>query len=348
MKMTYDYIAELHEFLNFNNNSDLCTLNNKVIEHLKYIPNNKLYRYRQCNTRELETLESNSIWVADPQKFPDMFDTTIPMIDRRQLYFDYQLLVIYRALVNTAKSNQTLPSIEELRKAMYQTMIEFSPEELEEKCIQLFGKEAYTKIATKDSISLKLKPRIDELIEFFNALTTSPRYNLGIASFTTRYDNRNMWERYANFYTGFCVEYDFKKVTKLHNTKSAGDILHVLPIMYYKNRPLFDYDDMLERIFEADLKISKLSFKGTDFIKKYYRSILSKQYDYRAEQEWRLIMDCTTQGIYKFPYISKIYIGKDASSSDIKTLSNIGEKLDAHVFIQSQSVDRNSFEYKTL
>ncbi len=38
MKMTYEYMSELHRVLHFSDDSDTDTLTQKVHEHLKYIP----------------------------------------------------------------------------------------------------------------------------------------------------------------------------------------------------------------------------------------------------------------------------------------------------------------------
>ncbi|WP_324824305.1 DUF2971 domain-containing protein [Sinanaerobacter sp. ZZT-01] len=347
MKMSPEYMAELHKFLYLSNDSDMERLEPTVATHLKYIPRKKLYRYRKCNDRELQILEENSIWLSDPEKFPDMFDATIPMAERRYIDFEYpfffSLEAAYKALVDTSEEGEIIPNKSDLLEAIYKTMAKYSQEEIDAELLKIFGEEEYRKIL---SHKLDFSRQIERTRKFLCTLSNSPRNSLTIASFTTRYDNRNMWENYAENYTGFCIEYCFSDSLLSLSSKSAWDILHLLAVKYFKKRPLFDYTDILQRIVQSDMKLTEFNIDVDEFLTQYYQSVTAKLYDYRAEQEWRLVMKRERLGKYSFPYASKIFLGKDMSDERIEQMSLIADKLNIPVFMQTINREGNTFEYQ--
>ncbi len=53
-------------------------LNKAVLKkHLKFLPQQKLYKFRACIEREFRMLEENCIWMSLASSFPDPFDHTI-------------------------------------------------------------------------------------------------------------------------------------------------------------------------------------------------------------------------------------------------------------------------------
>lgn len=348
MNMSPEYMAELHKFLYLSNDSDMQRLKSIVATHLKYIPHKKLYRYRKCNEKEFQTLEGNSIWLSDPEEFSDMFDATIPMADINSISFEYPFFfsfeLAYKSLIDILEEGEIIPNKKEFLAAVYKTMEKYSQEEIDAKLQQIFGEEHYTQIKDFKLINTTFSHQIDLAKDFFHWLSKSPRTSLAIASFTTKYDNRNMWENYAEGYTGFCVEYSFP-ASLPSSPKTAWDILHLLPVKYFKKRPLFDYTDTLQRIIQADMRLAEFDFDTDDFLIQYYRSITAKFYDYRAEQEWRLIMPRNHLGNYFFPYARKIFLGKDISNNNMKQLLLIGHKLNIPVLMQKISSDETTFSY---
>lgn len=349
MNMSPEYMAELHKFLYLSNDSDMERLTSTVAAHLKYIPRKKLYRYRKYSVRELQILEENSIWLSNPEKFPDMFDATIPMADRKYIDFEYLFFfyfeLAYKVLMDISEEGEVIPDKSSLLDAMYETMTKYSQEEIDAELVEILGHEEYQKMRNRELPEIDFSHQIKRTKEFLSTLSASPRNSLTIASFTTKYDNRNMWENYAENYTGFCVEYCFSGSI---SPKSAWDILHLLPVKYFRKRPLFNYTEILRRIVQADMKLVNFDIDTDEFLVQYYRSITAKLYDYRAEQEWRLVMKREYYGKYSFPYINRIFLGKDMSDDRIQQVTLVADKLNVPVFIQTISRDRNSFEYKKI
>lgn len=348
MYMSYEYMVELHKFLYQSNDSDIERLRSMVVAHLKYIPHKKLYRYRKFNDDEIQTLSRNSIWLSNPEKFPDMFDATIPLEDKKNIDWKYpfyfNLEVAYIALVKTAEKGEKIPDKSEFFEAIYKIIEEYTPEEIHEEATKI-RREAGCKELQEWPVNIDFSYHTEQAKKFLENLSGSPRKLLTIASFTTRYDNRNMWENYAERYTGFCVEYNFSQETMTLSSKSAWDVLHLLPVRYFKRKPLFNYNDILQSIVREDMKIEEFHIDSDSFLTQYYQSITAKLYDYRAEQEWRLIMGCEQYGEYSFPYTSKIFIGKDMPDTNKNQICQIADKLNISVYKQVISDDGNEFEY---
>lgn len=347
MKMSPEYMADLHMFL-FKNTGDITALKGRAAEHIKYIPRKKLYRYRKYSEREISILRQNKIWLASPSSFPDMFDATIPMQDDTYVDFWYSAFftfeLAYIAIEKVGTPNGQIPDKEWFFHELMEVMKAYTPEEIAAEAKSLLGDDLYKKSHEIFIPNEIIQSKIEMLTSFLKDLSVSPRHSLAITSFSAKKDNRNLWENYADYYTGFCIEYDLSKAMSDSSSKGAWDILHILPISYCAKRPVFDSTSLLRRIVQAELKISKLSL-GDDFLQQYYRAITAKQYDYRAEDEWRIILSEAYIGEYGFPYISNLIIGKDMSEDNIQVMRKVASELSVPLLKQTLSADRTTFTY---
>lgn len=354
MNMSSEYMAELHKFKYRSNDSDVERLTAVVSTHLKFIPHRKLYRYRKCTDRELLTLEKNAVWLSDPRSFPDLFDATMPMENMEYLDFEYSFYCMqelaYKALQKVAdEDGEPIPNRESFFEAIYQTMEEYDTQEkIEERLLEIFGEDEYRKMRSRQIPAIDFSKPVERTRKLLSGLIGSPRNSLAIASFTTRYDNRNMWENYAENYTGFCVEYDFSGVVQNLSSKNSWDVLCLFPVKYYRKRPLFDYTSIVHNLINADVNQSEFDLDIDDFFAQYYRAITAKLYDYRAEQEWRLVMRKDNVGEYEFPYAKRLYLGKDMPDEKVRHIQEIARRLNISVFTQNISADQNGFEYKRI
>ena len=353
MKMTTEYMVDLHKFLYLSNDTDLAKLIERVQNHLLYIPRRKLYRYRKSTDREIATLAKNSIWLSDPESFPDIFDATIPLQDDITIGIDHAFHftaeVAYKALVEIAEEGEVIPSKEVFIQAMRDAKERYNTAaKMELKMREIYGDE-YEEIreitrATPQHNELvtKLSKRAIELVRYIGQL---PRESMCIASFTTDRDNRNMWENYAKNYSGFCVEYSFRKEIPEINSKNAWDMLHLLPVSYCAKRPIFDHNKTLQSIVMQDTKQDDTYVDLEEYLKQGYKAVTTKLSDYRSEKEWRLVMQNKYQGIYDFPYVSAIYLGKDMPDRKIDKMIEVGQKLGVPVFLQFPANHGDRFEY---
>ena len=339
-------MADLHMFL-ISQDSDVETLRQRVAEHLKFIPRKKLYRYRKCNEREINTLRHNSIWLSSPSHFPDMFDATIPMQDEFFIDFWYSMFFTFEIAYSTVKKvvgDELFPEKEAFFVTIMDIMNSYSPEEIAKSAREQLGDELYESMHRHTILDDVIQSKIDVAKSFLKNLSTSPRRTLAVTSFSAKKDNRNMWENYAGNYSGFCVEYDFSKAPAEGYIKYAWDVLNLLPVTYYGKRPIFDPTAFLREKVQADLKRSDISF-GDDFLEQYFRAITAKGYDYRAENEWRMIVSDSYAGEYSFPYISKLIVGKDISKENELIMQEVAAELSVPMLKQTLSENENTYIY---
>lgn len=356
MKMTIEYMVDLHNYLYRSNETDRVKLIERVKNHLRYIPRKKLYRYRKSTNREIATLSKNAIWLSDPESFPDVFDATIPLQDDITIGTDYAFYFAaetgYKALVDIAEEGESIPTKDVWIQAMREAKEKYkTASKLEKKMHEIWGDE-YEEMREKTRISPKVDQfligRSKNAIELMRYVGQLPRKSMCIASLTTDKDNRNMWENYAKNYTGFCVEYDFSHETEAVGWRNAWDILHLLPIKYCAKRPIFDHSKIIQSIVMHDTKIGDMHVDPFEYLKQGYEAVTTKLSDYRSEKEWRLVMPNKYKGLYEFPYVSAIYLGKDMPDNKIVKLMCVGEKLGVPVYLQVQANYGDSFVYMKI
>lgn len=360
MKMTLEYMIDLHKFLRQFNNTDVVQLENRVQEHLKFIPRGKLYRYRRATNREIEMLCRQSVWLSDPNDFPDVCDATIPIEDEFTIGFDYGFCftaeLAYRALVDTAEEGERIPTKEQFMQAMWAAKEEYGTlDKLQTRTKEIYGDEYEDVRRTLDELALNSPISKDigadltnNAFKLLSHLSQWPRNNMCISSFTTDKDSRNMWEGYANNYTGFCVEYDFRRIAKNLDAKSAWDILHLLPVRYCKTRPLLNHKPLIYSMVQEDTKAGRFGVNIDDYLIAHYQAVTTKLACYRTEKEWRLIMSSQNLGGYHFPYISAIYLGKDMPERKINKMVGISRKLSIPIYLQVPANHNDAFEYIQL
>ncbi len=355
MKMPVDYIVDVHKFIHDDNERDADRLATYVRKHLSYVPHKCLYRYRRCEEREFNILEDDSIWMSAPETFSDVFDSTILMkhLDSLEniLPIFAMIELVHQGLVDTAEPGEKTPDQKTLLRAYLEALEKYKDVDVHKKCIRWMGEELYEKYSYELSQKFNKMDFTAHAKSLKNPLQKFSRgsQEAAAASFTTKFDNRNMWENYAANYTGFCVEYSFKKLVKQFTARDAWNILHFLPVQYSKIRPSFSYEDLIwdwaHRGIDRDWELIS-DIDG--FLQEYYKSMLYKSYDYRAEEEWRLILPRSNVGKYEFPYASSILLGKDVSQNYQKRLIEIAAKLEIPVYKQTYNKNTYTFDYLEL
>ena len=136
------------------------------------------------------------------------------------------------------------------------------------------------------------------------------RKKMGICSLSEEKNSDEMWQKYANNYSGYCSEYDL----------SDYESLNVLfPVVYEDNRKTNIVNNIvLSFIGEMIFGISngQIMADRTPYIQMF----LTKNTIWDYQKEWRLLGDAEYK--IKAPKIKTIYIGKDMSIEDREELSN--------------------------
>ncbi len=176
-----------------------------------------------------------------------------------------------------------------------------------------------------------LSKKLDEEFNKINKnLAQSIDNMFRVGCLCTDYKNRLMWSHYADGHKGFCVEYDFEC-----DNKTLSDIL-ILPVVYSNQRPKFPW------------AVAIANDKSSDIVKKegakrMLQSLLTKDEAWSYEDEWRIIMLCSTgKDKVEMPPVSCIYVGALCSDKDKMKIEEIAKKL--NVKTKQMTVDRG--EYK--
>ena len=131
--------------------------------------------------------------------------------------------------------------------------------------------------------------------------TINSRKEIGICSLCISPKIEDMWERYANNFKGYCIEYDMSQFNKTNR---------LFPVIYVEKKEtniilLFVKTILCQVIFQ--LSKGKINTDRSQFV----RLFLTKYKEWEYQKEWRIIGEANTK--ITAPKINAIYIGKNAS-----------------------------------
>jgi hypothetical protein len=168
-----------------------------------------------------------------------------------------------------------------------------------------------------------------------------------VSSFTTDYDNRNMWENYADKYRGFCVEYDFRRINP-QNSNEIWKILFLSPVTYHRVFNEFNTKIITDAIIQKLVSQKEFNMDLEELNFEIHEHMLMKKDDYKSEKEWRLILKAEHKGLIEFPFTSRIILGKDIDDSDEKILLGIARDKGIPIEKQILNYTKSRMEYIKL
>ena len=335
-------------------------------EQLNYVPKGKLYKFRTCSNQNFNILAENSIWIPNADTFKDVFDCTVnlnlkkkvsQMIDWLQNDF---ISFLCEAINNELDKNGITEKINENEfKLCYEKCFTSNGErdtkkEYEfykrylpaENCDIEFAKRQEQLSEVNNSVKEIVASMLEKAIEELMKLQTTLRGSLSIYCMTESLDNHNLWEVYADDYTGFCIEYSFENIfnKKLDEYKN---LIYLFPMIYRKRIPDFDWTPIIKKlIVEKLLKKEYEEIKDTLLALNMY--IFYKNKDYESEREWRMVIARSEKNNYFFPFVNAIYAGKDIKKSNLQRLKKIAKKLNVPLYIQTINKMNNGYVYITV
>ena len=168
----------------------------------------------------------------------------------------------------------------------------------------LHGIDIKTEVANARKTLEPILPRIKETINEHFAITC----------FSETPDNILMWSHYAGKHSGFCVEYDFTKMT------SQNLLLMLFPAIYSTEKPtvplsMFDFNDL------GNIRLSN----GSGGIPDLIVSLLTKSNIWSYENEWRMIgyRSMLRDQKYYEDIAVKVYYGANISTENKQRLDEI-------------------------
>ena len=161
----------------------------------------------------------------------------------------------------------------------------------------------------------------------------NPRNSAKIACFTESVQSKYMWDRYADGYKGFALEYDLRRCIFKYN--SLGMSVNLFPVIYTDLRPDVTLDEGNIHTYEYFKQIGDknwLSFLSSIISVNqlyWYRVYLYKdRKEYEHEHEWRMIYynledENDYVAIPDVGCLKAIYYGPDISQKDKQELHQI-------------------------
>ena len=244
-----------------------------------YIPN-KLFRFRKCNLDNVVSFGQNTIPVCAAYKFPDKYESTV--------FYDH------KTILQRARNayDQLMPNILSILKS--------NPSALPSNPVTLKIMELINSSRSDEEILELIWPDFEQMQSEWRKHITKeeqwPRANKAtkIACFTETVKSKFMWDSYADGYTGFALEYDFRGWRSLSHNNHA---VMLFPVIYSSQK--MDATEMIDRLGGQDFMVSN---NVSEDIKKQYvatvpidRLYYQKVYlykdkaEYSHEKEWRLL-----------------------------------------------------------
>lgn len=331
-------------------------INYLLESHLANCPT-KLYKYRECNANNLQVLRNNSIYIPFASQFLDPFDYTVKM--------DYSSLsdgtcmdiidsIIYYQLKQVCSSNgiainYSKSDIKAIREKYFSSDGTFLEDEYDKHPIEgVELKAILDALSTAYHYAKENEPAAyafltSKMNDLLNACRASRNADL-VYCFSEDGNCPSMWEKYAQYYQGYCIEYDLSSWRE-KSLEEKKLLVRLLPTIYYQKEkpgiPLSRYLKVAaDKIYGNVKEIPMELYIDTN------KQMLWKSHDYDYENEWRLVCSFVDKQIFKFSFVSAIYMGKDIQETNIKQLQGISKELGVPLYKQSLNFYTNSYVYE--
>lgn len=258
----------------------------------------KIYRYVKLSERNLDAIRSGDIWLSNPEKYNDPYDSVFT--------FDYLSLSSHLLkLGNFDIICDNLPELTAvLRPRRDDILGSRNPWEEIQNLILDQEEDESKKKEIKKVVNRILQMQMDAMIErsYRKAMRA-----LKVCSFSTRYDSLLMWAHYADNHKGICIEYN---TTEFEYSDYRARFL--FPVIYTDK--LLDVTDLLVGD-SKDINIYR-----------YTLSSLCKSECWSYEHEWRLVFPhgvIENEQSYHYNRPSRVYLGSRIDSSDQRKIEEI-------------------------
>jgi len=320
----------------------------------QFIVNNvpaALFRYRKFDEQEnnLNALKNDQLWMALPKVMNDVFDSLL-FFDKDRIKEEY-----YTDTHNLDKICDHLFNGGNFSAGILEMFDEKTLSELLPMMKNLKGNIAirpYLKKVVNDYLNPLFESVLESLPDDTISILQEARR---IACFSETITSNKMWGHYADYHTGFALEYDFRDselICKKHHSNCGNLWLNypLFPVVYGEEFDATEYvthkmmDRMIQQLTNGSVV---LPFYDWSFFTKGY---LYKSDDWSEEQEWRLLSKIEKPDIEiaTYNYINfkakAIYCGMNISSENKKLLQDIAADKEIPIFeMKINSQDRSIY-----
>lgn len=307
----------LQEFkkLIFSKNTSTEQINKAISIKYENIPRT-LYKYRAINNYSLNNLEDNSIWLSDPKKFNDPYDTSF----HYKVEFDPDNAEwIWETMKDSCLfdglTEDDIQSVLENEKPTVRLLELSYPNQPE------YGR------FSGEALHQVLKDRANKLVR---ETAEGCKQMFKICCFSEDPKSILMWSHYAASHTGFCIGYDFYELGK-KDLRSRS----IFPVIYSDER--FDATDFFGKN------------PNTNNILYLHQAALMKSTQWSYEKEWRLVfgnMIIQKEMSFRVPKPKHVLLGKNISAKNETRIKRICESKDIEVYKMEMKNKRFALEIK--
>lgn len=336
---------------------DTLDISDFAEHHLKNYPE-YLYKYRTCDKDyNFDMITQQYLWADIPENFADPYDSSIHLklgseLPKIQTWL-YQHMgeIIYYNIppkgMRRHKNGQTLKLYRSAQEQFFDASGRYSAKKAQRLMLVELNKLSQNErldvqrsfeYFDSDEFQKNLETAIrNSLLNVINAL----RREAKVCCVTTRRDNRNMWENYAAQYTGFVIEYKTENALKCSECLST--LTKMFPVTYYKRFPKVPLLPFIQREFDKVLYDRERDILPS--IKQLTKQLISKKYDYRAEEEWRILAPSNR---IEFPIISAVYAGHKICDEDLNRLVDCCKLIGVPLYKQQLGLFDDSMQYEQI
>ena len=273
-------------------------------EKRAHIPT-RLFKYREFNENNLESLRNSTTWCAAAATFNDPYDSSITLFWSPQDLND----LFIKGLFLTPQYGLPEPDPEMVKRVKQASdpETEYIKILCERDSSQNFEQSTKAMKWAKGLVMEQFKKGVQLVNQIL-------KHEYQISCFCQNLNSMPMWYHYADKYRGFVIEYNF-----VDSDKYDSILSNLWPVIY--SEKLFDMTPFLKPVFDNKPKNELLPIFAC----------ISKSIDWAYEKEWRLIIENKSSDkgmLYPIPKANAVYIGKDTSAKNREKLLKIATSID--------------------
>ncbi len=280
----------------------------------------KLFRYRGVNNYSIEDFKNGTLSLCHAGMFPDKYDSYL-YVNQEKIHQDLENAFKNGLRIVLSHIEQNSPHIQPQKAAQ----------------ICYYRECGYTNEQIINKIIAEYSGFIDQIktaVKSQESRFRNPRNSAKIACFTESVHSKYMWDRYADGYKGFALEYDLRSCIFRYDKQALNVCL--FPVIYTDMRPDVTLDEGNIYTYESfkqidnkhpliDMLISSVSINELHWYKSY---LYKDKNEYEHEREWRMLYynlknENDYESISDMGCLKAIYYGPDITSENRNILHEI-------------------------
>lgn len=253
-----------------------------------------------------------------------------------------------------SKLEQQHPNLSKIElKNLYKKKIKFIIEQRKKMALKL--DEVFSKHGNHQQLVNRCILEYSDKIKYIKKFTRDETF---VCSLTDDFKNLSMWEKYADYYKGFCIEYtlDIKKVfdsflndeNEIKMVEALYSLFKVNYVNLSKKQTKISSYKYMTAMFDNSTKNFLSSYRNPEIIALYTYQKLIKDICFDFEREWRIILFHIDNQLVHLPLTSAIYIGRDITFENYNELLTIAKKLQIPVYKQRFDENSNTYNYDLI